>query len=157
MPCQSVTYDVAGWGTWPLCLSHWRPPGALLCCKHVAKATFYLHLTCRWQGFWSDKCLPPCQWSSINAHIVVVTRPSYYSLALFERGPEFLNGRSDKNWLKHPEAIHAESLLWNRITGKLCNKSNGEWWSKRKSRKGHRGVYHSFHEVFQKGSSMVTW
>ena len=68
------TYDMPGWGTWPFHLWHWKFLGALLCCKHAARGLFYLHLTCRGQGFWSDLCdrsafwlpqdpawcLPPC-------------------------------------------------------------------------------------------------
>jgi len=55
-----------------------------------------------------------------NEHTVMVTRPSYYSLASLEpeaRCLEFLNGRAIKNLLKRrPGAILAEiGLLWNQV------------------------------------------
>ena len=132
------------WGTWPFHLRHWRSPEALLCCKHAARGSFYLHLTCQGREFWSDQCdrsvfwlrqgpqcLPSCYWM-MYIQSWWLDLLSYDLLASLEpeaRCPEFLNGRAVKNLLKRPGAILAEiGLLWNRITGKWCNESNGEWW-----------------------------
>ena len=156
--------------TWPFRLWHWRSPGALLCCKHAAGVSFYLHLTCRGRGFWSDQYDQSAPWLSqdpeaLSPYLWIMFRQSWWlvGLATTHSLRWNLKHAAQSSWMAEPTKACSsvqEPFSYRLVyceTRKLCNESNGEWWSKYKScsrptRGQYRAVidYLSFHEVFQK-------